>query len=129
MGSNANAGRVVYELSTLVVIESYAPADNVAELSARANDVGGPVGFLGGSRLEIDASDCLSVGGGDKNRGSNANLCDAIDFGESVGAKFAGTVGCDDGYTARKAEVYLVVPTVNPEIVTLYSEGCHVVIC
>lgn len=45
MGSNANAGRVVYELSTLVVIESYAPADNVAELSARANDVGGPFVF------------------------------------------------------------------------------------
>ncbi len=34
-----------------MVIESYAPADNVAELSARANDEGGPVGFLGGSRL------------------------------------------------------------------------------
>ncbi len=70
----------------------------------------------------------MSVGGGDKNRGVYANLCDAIDFGESVGAKIAG-VGCDDGSTARKADVYLVVPTVNPEIVTLYSECFHVVIC
>jgi len=69
----------------------------------------------------------LSVGGGDKNRGVNANLCDAFDFGESVDAKIAG-VGCDDGSTARKADVYLVVPTVNPEIVTLYSECFHVVI-
>ena len=71
----------------------------------------------------------MSVGGGDKYRGVNANLCDAFDFGESVGAKIAGTVGCDDGFTARKADVYLVVPTINPEIVTLYSQCFHVVIC
>ena len=79
----------------------------------------------------LNANDCLfilSVGGGNKERGVSANLCEAIDFGKSVGAKITGIVGRDGGYTAKNADVCLVVPTVNSATVTPHSESFQVVI-
>jgi D-sedoheptulose 7-phosphate isomerase len=131
-GSAANASHAVNDFRKLAGIESYAPTDNVAELTARTNDEGWPTVFSGWLKVSnLNAKDCLfilSVGGGDKDRGVSANLCDAIDFGKSVGAKITGIVGRDGGYTAKKADVCLVVPTVNPSTVTPHSESFQVVI-
>ena len=131
-GSAANAGHAVNDFRKLAGIESYAPTDNVAELTARTNDEGWPTVFSGWLRVShLNATDCLfilSVGGGDKERGVSANLCEAIDFGKSVGAKITGIVGRDGGYTAKNADVCLVVPTVNPVTVTPHSESFQVVI-
>ena len=131
-GSAANAGHAVNDFRKLAGIESYAPTDNVAELTARTNDEGWPTVFSGWLRVSnLNSNDCLfilSVGGGDKERGISTNLCEAIDFGKSVGAKITGIVGRDGGYTARNADVCLVVPTVNPQTVTPHSESFQVVI-
>ncbi len=131
-GSAANAGHAVNDFRKLAGIESYAPTDNVAELTARTNDEGWPTVFSGWLRVSnLNSNDCLfilSVGGGDKERGVSTNLCEAIDFGKSVGAKITGIVGRDGGYTARNADVCLVVPTVNPQTVTPHSESFQVVI-
>lgn len=131
-GSAANAGHAVNDFRKLASIESYAPTDNVAELTARTNDEGWPTVFSGWLKVSnLQANDCLfilSVGGGDKERGVSANLCEAIDFGKSVGAKITGIVGRDGGYTAKNADVCLVVPTVNPATVTPHSESFQVVI-
>src|ERR1700719_3272929 len=67
-GSAANASHAVNDFRTLSGIESYAPTDNVSELTARTNDDGWISVFaewLNGSRLnERDALLILSVGGG-----------------------------------------------------------------
>ena len=131
-GSAANASHAVNDFRKLTGIESYAPTDNVAELTARTNDEGWPTVFSGWLKVSnLDSKDCLfilSVGGGDKKRGISANLCEAIDFGKSVGAKITGIVGRDGGYTAKNADVCLVVPTINPATVTPHSESFQVVI-
>ena len=131
-GSAANAGHAVNDFRKLAGIESYAPTDNVAELTARTNDEGWPTVFSGWLKVSnLQAHDCLfilSVGGGDKERGVSANLCEAIDFGKSVGAKITGIVGRDGGYTAKNADVCLVVPTVNSATITPHSESFQVVI-
>lgn len=131
-GSAANAGHAVNDFRKLAGIESYAPTDNVAELTARTNDEGWPTVFSGWLKVSnLNANDCLfilSVGGGDKERGVSANLCEAIDYGRAVGAKITGIVGRDGGYTAKNADVCLVVPTVNPATVTPHSESFQVVI-
>lgn len=131
-GSAANAGHAVNDFRKLAGIESYAPTDNVAELTARTNDEGWPTVFSGWLKVSnLNANDCLfilSVGGGDKERGVSANLCEAVDFGKSVGAKITGIVGRDGGYTSKNADVCLVVPTVNSATVTPHSESFQVVI-
>jgi D-sedoheptulose 7-phosphate isomerase len=131
-GSAANAGHAVNDFRKLAGIESYAPTDNVAELTARTNDEGWATVFSGWLKVSnLNANDCLfilSVGGGDKDRGVSANLCEAIDYGRAVGAKITGIVGRDGGYTAKNADVCLVVPTVNPATVTPHSESFQVVI-
>lgn len=131
-GSAANAGHAVNDFRKLAGIESYAPTDNVAELTARTNDEGWATVFSGWLKVSnLNANDCLfilSVGGGDKDRGVSTNLCEAIDYGRAVGAKITGIVGRDGGYTAKNADVCLVVPTVNPATVTPHSESFQVVI-
>lgn len=68
-GSAANASHAVNDFRKIAGFESYAPTDNVSELTARTNDEGWPSVFaewLKGSRLnKDDALLVLSVGGGD----------------------------------------------------------------
>ena len=70
----------------------------------------------------------LSVGGGNKELNVSANLISAIDLAKVVGAKVTGIVGRDGGYTAKNADVCLVIPTVNPDAVTPHSESFQAVI-
>lgn len=131
-GSAANAGHAVNDFRKLAGIESYAPTDNVAELTARTNDEGWPTVFSGWLKVSnLSSRDCLfilSVGGGDKERGVSVNLCEAIDYGKSVGAKITGVVGRDGGYTAKMADVCLIVPTINSATVTPHAESFQSVI-
>src|SRR5437867_9863334 len=71
-GSAANASHAVNDFRKIAGLESYAPTDNVAELTARTNDEGWESVFsewLRGSRLnEKDGVLVFSVGGGDLER-------------------------------------------------------------
>ena len=131
-GSAANASHAVNDFRKLAGIESYAPTDNVAELTARTNDEGWSTVFSNWLKVsQLNSKDCLfilTVGGGDKIRNVSVNLCEAIDYGKEVGAKITGIVGRDGGYTAKNADVCLIVPTVNPNTVTPHSESFQVVI-
>lgn len=126
-GGAAHASHAVCDFRKIGGIEAYAPTDNVAELTARVNDDGWESSYsewLRGSRL--DGDDLLlvfSVGGGDAERGISANLVRAVEFARAVGARVAGIVGRDGGYTARVADACVVVPTVNPAAVTPHTEG------
>ena len=131
-GSAANASHAVNDFRKLTGIESYAPTDNVAELTARTNDEGWETVFsewLKVSRLTSD--DCLlilSVGGGNRENNVSVNLIRAIDFAKEVGARVMGIVGRDGGYTAQKADVCLIIPTVNASTITPHSESLQTVI-
>lgn len=131
-GSAANASHAVNDFRKLAGIETYSPTDNVAEITARTNDEGWQkvfVPWLQTSRLS--AKDCLfilSVGGGSKDRQISVNLCEAIDYAKSVGAKIIGIVGRDGGYTSQNADAVVLIPTVNPASVTPHSESFQEVI-
>ena len=131
-GSAANAGHAVNDFRKLAGIETYAPTDNVAELTARTNDEGWETVFSGWLRVsKLNAKDCLfvlSVGGGNKDKNVSPNLIEAIDLAKQVGARVTGIVGRDGGYTAQNADICLVVPTVNPSNVTPHSESFQAVI-
>ena len=131
-GSAANAGHAVNDFRKLAGIETYAPTDNVAELTARTNDEGWQTVFSGWLKVsKLNSKDCLfilSVGGGDKEKNVSPNLIEAIELAKEVGARVTGIVGRDGGYTAKNADVCLVVPTVNPSTVTPHSESFQTVI-
>lgn len=131
-GSAASASHAVNDFRKLAGFEAYAPTDNVAELTARANDEGWATiftGWLQGSRLRKE--DCLlifSVGGGNLDLNISPNLVEAIRYAKERGASVAGVVGRDGGYTAQAADAAVVVPVVNPAHVTPHTEAMHGVI-
>jgi D-sedoheptulose 7-phosphate isomerase len=131
-GSAANASHAVNDFRKIVGLESYAPTDNVSELTARTNDEGWAEVFsswLRGSRLSArDAVLVLSVGGGDLENNVSPNLIAALDFAKQVGATTLGIVGRNGGYTAKAADACVVIPTVNPEHVTPHTEAFQAVV-
>jgi D-sedoheptulose 7-phosphate isomerase len=131
-GSAANASHMVNDLRKITLIEAYAPTDNVSELTARTNDEGWASCFaawLAGSRLNAkDLLFVLSVGGGNLEENVSPNLVEALKFAGAVGARVAGIVGRDGGYTARCANACVVVPTVNAAHVTPHTEAFHAVV-
>jgi D-sedoheptulose 7-phosphate isomerase len=122
----------VIDFRKIVGIESYAPTDNVSELTARTNDEGWSTVFsewLKISKLKPeDALFIFSVGGGNLAKNISPNLVEAINFAKSVGAKVTGVVGRDGGYTAQSADACVIIPTVNPETITPHSEAFQAVI-
>jgi len=131
-GSAANASHAVNDFRKIVGIETYAPTDNVSELTARTNDEGWASVFkawLAGSHLNSkDAIMIFSVGGGNLEKNVSPNLVLALQFAKEVGAKTLGIVGRDGGYTAQVADACVIVPTVNPEHVTPHTEAFHSVV-
>lgn len=131
-GSAGNATHAVNDFRKIAGIESYSPTDNVSELSARINDDGWCSVFsnwLKGSRLTgKDAVMVLSVGGGDEEKNISPNIVEALKYSKSVGAKVFGIVGRDGGYTARVADVCVIVPTVNADSITPHTESFQAVV-
>jgi D-sedoheptulose 7-phosphate isomerase len=99
----------------------------VSELTARTNDEGWETTYeawLKVSRLsEVDMLFVFSVGGGDAARNISPNIVRAVSLAKEVGASVIGVVGRDGGYTATVAEACVVVPTVNPAMVTPHTES------
>jgi D-sedoheptulose 7-phosphate isomerase len=131
-GSAANCSHAVNDFRKLAGIESYAPTDNVSELTARINDDGWESSFvewLKVSRLAPkDAVFVLSVGGGSPEGKVSMNLVAAVSYAKAVGAKVLGIVGRDGGATARHADAVVIVPTVNPATITPHVEAFQAVI-
>ena len=131
-GSAGNCSHAVNDFRKIVGIESYAPTDNVSELTARTNDEGWDTVFvewLRTSRLgDKDAVFVFSVGGGNLEKNVSPNLVRALQFAREVGAGITGVVGRDGGFTATVADVCVIVPTVNPETITPHSEAFQAVI-
>ena len=131
-GSAGNASHAVNDFRKLCEIESYAPTDNVSELTARTNDEGWETifkGWLLTSKLSNnDALFILSVGGGNSEKRISVNLINAIDLAISKKAKILGIVGKPDGYAAQKGTSIVVVPQIDSKLVTPHSEAFQAVI-
>jgi len=131
-GSAGNCGHAVNDFRKLCGIESYAPTDNVSELTARTNDDGWHTVFsewLKTSRITPkDALFIFSVGGGNLEKNVSPNLVSAIQYAKEKGTKVYGVVGRDGGYTKQAGDVVVVVPTVDSERVTPHSEAFQAVV-
>jgi D-sedoheptulose 7-phosphate isomerase len=131
-GSAANASHAVNDFRKLAGIETYAPTDNVSELTARVNDEGWPTVFVAWLRVShLQARDAVlvfSVGGGSVERNVSPNIVAALDYAKSVGASILGIVGRDGGYTARVADVCVLIPTVHPDRITPHAEAFQAVV-
>jgi len=131
-GSAGNCSHAVNDFRKIVGIESYAPTDNVSELTARTNDEGWAsifVEWLKTSKLSAkDAVFVFSVGGGNLEKNISPNLVMALQHAKTVGAKITGVVGRDGGYTAQVADACVIVPSVNPENITPHSEAFQAVV-
>jgi Phosphoheptose isomerase len=131
-GSAGNCSHAVNDFRKIVGIESYAPTDNVSELTARTNDEGWAtifVEWLKTSKLAAkDALFIFSVGGGNLEKNISPNLVEALKFAKTVGAKVAGVVGRDGGYTAEVADACVIVPTGNVESITPHTEAFQAVV-
>lgn len=131
-GSAGNCSHAVNDFRKIVGIESYAPTDNVSELTARTNDEGWPTIFVEWLKIsKLNKKDMLfilSVGGGNLEKNISPNLVEALKLAKTIGAKVLGIVGRDGGYTAQVADACVIIPTVNPENITPHSEAFQAVI-
>jgi D-sedoheptulose 7-phosphate isomerase len=131
-GSAGNCSHAVNDFRKIVGIESYAPTDNVSELTARTNDEGWPTIFVEWLKIsklnKMDMLFILSVGGGNLEKNISPNLVNALKLAKTVGAKITGIVGRDGGYTAQVADTCVIIPTVNQDNVTPHSEAFQAVI-
>lgn len=131
-GGAGHASHAVNDFRKICDLETYAPSDNVSELTAWVNDEGWATAYarwLVGSRLsDRDAILVFSVGGGSREHDISMSLVNAIDLARERGALVLGVVGKPDGETARLADVCVVVPAVAPERLTPHAEEFQAVV-
>jgi len=131
-GSAGNCSHAVNDFRKIAGIESYAPTDNVSELTARTNDDGFQHIFsrwLETSNVRADdVVFVFSVGGGNAEKNISANIVEGLKTAKAAGAKVVGVVGRDGGYTRQVADACVLIPTVNSETITPHTEAFHAVV-
>jgi D-sedoheptulose 7-phosphate isomerase len=112
-GGAGHASHAVNDFRKLCLIESYAPTDNVSELTARTNDDGWETAFsawLAISRCSArDGLLIFSVGGGSRELGVSTNLVHAMEAAREVGASLYGVAGAPGGTLAQLADVAILI--------------------
>jgi D-sedoheptulose 7-phosphate isomerase len=131
-GSAGNCGHAVNDFRKLCGIESYAPTDNVSELTARTNDEGWETVFAAWLRTsrgnKNDAVFVFSVGGGNLEKNVSPNIVAALKEAKERGMKIFGVVGRDGGYTKKVGDNVILIPTVDAARVTPHTEAFHAVV-
>ena len=131
-GSAGNCSHAVNDFRKICNIECYSPTDNVSELTARINDEGwntSLVEWLKVSRLSSkDAIFIMSVGGGSQKKQVSINLVKAIDYAKKCRSNIFGIVGRDGGYTKKKSNFVILIPTISKNLVTPFTEAFQAVV-
>jgi len=126
-GSAANSSHAVNDFRKLCSIETYTPTDNVSEFSANINDSGWDSSFAKYLKISnINSKDAifiLSVGGGNKLKKISINLIKSIEFAKSKKTSIISIVGRKDGFAVKHSDIVLVIPSINKDLVTPYSES------
>ncbi len=130
-GGAGHASHAVNDFRKLCGIESYAPTDNVSELTARINDDGWDTSFNGWlevSRLsDRDALLVFSVGGGSREHGVSVNLVNALELAREIGCAIYGVVGAPGGTLAEVADVAILIEP-PPDLRTPLVESFQAVV-
>jgi len=131
-GSAANCSHAVNDFRKICGIESYAPTDNVGELTARTNDDGWEtvfVNWLKGSHLtKKDAVIVFSVGGGNLEKNISANIVSALVYAKKIKSTILGIVSRDGGYTKKVATSCILIPVIDKDSITPYAEAFQAVV-
>jgi D-sedoheptulose 7-phosphate isomerase len=131
-GSAGNASHAVNDFRKLCNIETYAPTDNVSELTARTNDEGFETIFseyIKTSRgCKNDAILIFSVGGGNIEKNVSINLINAIKESRNRKMQVYSIVGMSEGYAAKNSDISVVIPVINKNLITPISEAFQAVI-
>ena len=131
-GSAGNCSHAVNDFRKIVGIESYAPTDNVSELTARTNDEGWNSVFVEWLKIsKLNKNDLIfvfSVGGGNVKKKISVNLVEALKYGKTKKCNIVGVVGKDGGYTASVSSSCLIIPIVNNKTITPHTEAFQAVV-
>lgn len=124
-GSAANASHAVNDFRKIGGIETYAPTDNVSELTARTNDEGWDTTFTEWLKISHinnkDAVMVLSVGGG--NDHASPNIVAALKLAKECGASVISIVSRDGGYSKQVGDACVLIPVVDESRITPHAEG------
>lgn len=131
-GGAGNSTHAVNDFRKIAGIETYAPTDNVSELTARVNDDGWRTVFVNWLKVsKLNGNDgvfVFSVGGGSEEKNVSPNIVEALKYAKSIGARIFGIVGRDGGYTAKVADACIIIPTISSDTVTAHTESFQAVI-
>ena len=131
-GSMANAIHFAADLRKLCDIDAEA-FDNIAELTARANDEGLGTIFVDwvAKGTAEDALMVLSVGGGDRVRGVSEALCRAFDKAQELKMRTFAIVGYGSnqrgGYVGNNADIVVRIPYEGKHV-TPHTEAFQMVV-
>ena len=129
-GSAGNASHAVNDFRKIGGIETYAPTDNVSELTARINDESWETCFsswLQTSRMgQKDGLLIFSVGGGSSK--TSLNLVRSMELAKKTGTKILSIVSRTGGAAKELSDVCVLVPVVNEKHVTPHAEGWQAVV-
>jgi D-sedoheptulose 7-phosphate isomerase len=124
-GSAANASHAVNDFRKIGGIETYAPTDNVSELTARTNDEGWDTTFTEWLKIshinEKDAVMVFSVGGG--NEHASRNIVKALKLAKEKNAKIMSIVSRNGGYSKEVSDACVLIPVVDESRITPHAEG------
>lgn len=124
-GSAANASHAVNDFRKIGGIETYAPTDNVSELTARTNDEGWDTTFTEWLKIshlsDKDAVMVFSVGGGSET--TSQNIVKALKIAKERGAKTISIVSRNGGYSKEVSDACVLIPVVSDERITPHAEG------
>jgi D-sedoheptulose 7-phosphate isomerase len=112
-GGAGHASHAVNDFRKLCLIESYAPSDNVSELTARTNDDGWETAYTEWLTVSkfgpADAILVFSVGGGSRDPRVSINLVSAMERAKQVGAAIYGIVSAPGGTLGELADVAVLI--------------------
>ncbi|MCR5748032.1 MAG: SIS domain-containing protein [Lachnospiraceae bacterium] len=124
-GSAANASHAVNDFRKIGGIETYAPTDNVSELTARTNDEGWDTTFTEWLKIshiaEKDAVMVFSVGGGSET--TSQNIVKALKLAKEKNAKIISVVSRNGGYSKQVSDACVLIPVVDDSRITPHAEG------
>jgi D-sedoheptulose 7-phosphate isomerase len=129
-GSAGNASHAVNDFRKIGNIESYAPSDNVSELTARINDEGWETcysNWLRGSNLsKNDLLLVFSVGGGSAT--TSLNLVRAMELARERDCPIVSVVSRDGGKAKELSRACVLVPVVSKDRITPHAEAWQAVV-
>ena len=130
-GSAANAQHMANDFRKIAGIDAISLSDNIAELTARANDDGLTTIYSNTMKVSNfewkDILFILSVSGGSREKDASMALVKACEYAKDQGGTVLGIVGMPDSETERMGDVVIVTPQPS-KYLTQIAESLQAVI-